>query len=115
MNAELLLSYPKIATIGRRYAVTVDIQHDPSQWPFPDKEEHALHVVLDAEKDFVTWAEGDASLVVHRFGGTYGAARFTIEPKPTEEAALRLWVTLLDSRGALLYSKSHLIQIQAQP
>ena len=75
-----VLSYPKKAVSGRTYLMTVGLRVDPEgrNWPY-DEEEYAVHCFVDAGELFSCEPVGDASIILHRFKGTYGPASFFIE------------------------------------
>ena len=61
------------------------------QWSFPPHREHL----------------GDTSVVVHRFGGTYGPARFVVAVDDAADEGIRtgLWLTLSTQRGRGSFSQ----------
>jgi hypothetical protein len=77
------VSWPRVMTVGRQYLVEVDLDlvtadgTPPAVWPF-DHEEYAYTCLLNGGEDFSLWAVQDASVVVHRFGGSYGPAQFVV-------------------------------------
>ena len=77
--------------IGRQYLVEVDLDlvtadgTPPAVWPF-DEEEYAYTCLLNGGEDFSLWAVHDASVVVHRFGGSYGPAQFVVTPNAAQVA-----------------------------
>jgi hypothetical protein len=77
------VSWPHVMTVGRQYLVEVDLDlvtaagTAPAVWPFDD-EEYAYTCLLNGGEDFSLWAVHDASVVVHRFGGSYGPAQFVV-------------------------------------
>jgi serralysin len=103
MKADLVVSYPRVAEVGKRYALTIDLTHDVTSWSF-DTEEYAVHCVVEASPAFSCQPEGDASLVVHRFGGTYGPARFVLSANQVAESS-RIRITLLSARGLPLRTR----------
>ncbi|MBB5083067.1 FxSxx-COOH system tetratricopeptide repeat protein [Nonomuraea endophytica] len=94
---EPVVSWPRIMDAGRPYRVSVDLRvaGPLGDWP-GEAEEYAFTCVLDGGGAFEVTADSDASVVVHRFGGSYGPAEFTVVPSP---AAAGLWLTIVSPRG----------------
>lgn len=101
--AELVVSYARTAEVGKRYMLEVDLQHDPEAWSLRS-EEYPIRCVVDVEA-FACEAVGDAAIVMHRFGGTYGPARFILSALVVTDAA-KLRILLLDTRGSVVYSRA---------
>ena len=73
-----LVSWPGQVAPGGSYLVTVDLPGCPrrlQEWPY-DQEEFIIGCMLDGRPACKVRAIGTAGVVLHRFGGTYGAARF---------------------------------------
>ncbi|MFE6872499.1 tetratricopeptide repeat protein [Kitasatospora sp. NPDC057692] len=74
-----LVSRPDVVEPGRSYLVTVDVEiagEGPlPDWPY-DQEEFAIGCVLSGCPGIEIEALGSAAVVLHRYGGTYGPARF---------------------------------------
>ncbi|HYR09485.1 MAG TPA: Clp protease N-terminal domain-containing protein, partial [Longimicrobium sp.] len=87
-----VLSYPRQAEAGRTYLMTVDLRPSgAASWGAGPAEEVLFRCVLNAYPLFRCEAVGDPSLVCHRFGGTYGPARFLLTAADAEvEGTLRL-------------------------
>ncbi|WP_335977216.1 FxSxx-COOH system tetratricopeptide repeat protein [Streptomyces sp. CA2R106] len=89
LRVEPVVARPRVAEAGRGYLVTVDLRStcDPGEWPY-EQEEFAFGVALDGGPELVCEALGHPSVVLHRFGGTYGPARFVVtangRPGPAE-------------------------------
>jgi endonuclease G, mitochondrial len=88
------ISYPRNATVGSRYLISVDLDHvlPPDKWPYKE-EEYPVTCFLDAAPFFEQQAAGESTIVVHRFGGSYGPARFWVTAREGDEngeAAIRL-------------------------
>jgi len=85
------VAWPHAMTVGRRHLVEVDLDlvtsggTAPDVWPF-DQEEYAYTCLLNGGEDFSLWAVHDASVVVHRFGGSYGPAQFVVIPNAGQAA-----------------------------
>jgi hypothetical protein len=87
-----VLSYPRQAEPGRTYLMTVDLRPSAATaWGAGPAEEVLFRCVLNAYPLFRCEAVGDPSLVCHRFGGTYGPARFLLTAADEEvEGTFRL-------------------------
>ncbi|MGW0766413.1 hypothetical protein [Streptomyces sp. NPDC002676] len=96
-----LVSWPEEVETGRKYLVTVDVElagPEPGAWPY-DTEEYAVGCVLEAEPGLAVEAVGDTTLVLHRFGGTYGPARFVTYAAGAPEGETALRLTLVTAGG----------------
>ncbi|MFG2600947.1 FxSxx-COOH system tetratricopeptide repeat protein [Streptomyces sp. NPDC048462] len=69
-------------------------EEDSEAWPYEEEEELAFSVSLDGAPHFVCEVLDDPGLVLHRFGGTYGPARFLVTAgTATGPAVLRLTIS----------------------
>ncbi|KPI18653.1 TIR protein [Actinobacteria bacterium OK074] len=101
---EPVVAWPRVAETESDYLVTVDLRGplpegaDPAtSWPYPD-EEFTFTVGLDGSPYFVCTALDEPSVVLHRFGGTYGPTRFRVSTgRATGSAAL--WLTVSNQWG----------------
>jgi hypothetical protein len=94
-----IVRFPRHARAGRSYLMTVDLRHDvlPGNWPY-DREEYPVTCLLDTLPLFEHKALGDATLILHRFGGTYGEVRFLLKASEQEmEGGIR--ITLVNESG----------------
>ncbi|MEV0035678.1 FxSxx-COOH system tetratricopeptide repeat protein [Streptomyces sp. NPDC050804] len=114
---EPVVSRPREAEVGRTYLVTVDLRgplglggdgdgHGSGsgsgsgsgpEWPYQD-EEFTFTVGLDGSPHFICEVLDDPSVVLHRFGGTYGPARFVVTAGRTAGPA-SLWLTISNQWG----------------
>ncbi len=99
-----LAGWPRSVVPGRPYLVTLDLQvsEDSGEWPY-DEEELTYPCMLDGTPYFTVDAVDDGSVILHRFGGTYGPARFVI----TAGEVLgehRLALNITSEGGILLHS-----------
>jgi hypothetical protein len=96
---EPIVHWHRDMTAERNHLVTVDLRlADPAQlWPY-DEEEFPFTCMLDGADDFSVAAIHDASVLVHRFGGSYGPASFVVTPRETE-GERSLWLTIVSPRG----------------
>ncbi|MFB6877987.1 FxSxx-COOH system tetratricopeptide repeat protein [Streptomyces sp. NPDC056323] len=102
---EPVVSRPREAEAGCAYLVTVDLRgplgpqgdEDPEAWPYQD-EELTFTVALDGGRYFVCEVLDDPALVLHRYGGTYGPARFVVTAGRATGPA-ELWLTITNQWG----------------
>ncbi|MCA9947094.1 MAG: trypsin-like peptidase domain-containing protein, partial [Anaerolineales bacterium] len=98
-----VISYPREAEVGKTYLMSIDIQteYDAETWPY-EREDFALHCILDTKPLFNHKAFGEPVIVLNRFGGTYGPATFllTTATAPQEGA---ITVTLVNEQGFPLH------------
>lgn len=92
------IHYPRKAQVGITYVMTVDLEHnvDPESWPYAE-EEYPVRCFLDAGTLFEHESIGDRTVVVHRFGGSHGPARFQLRAQSASSGSMRL--TLADRNG----------------
>ncbi|MGW2305164.1 tetratricopeptide repeat protein [Streptomyces sp. NPDC001809] len=83
-----VVSWPREVEPGRRYLVTVDVRLDAGapSWPY-EREEFAIGCMLVGRSGMTVEALGATTVVLHRFGGTYGPARFLAQMEELEEAS----------------------------
>ena len=97
-----VVSWPREAAPGGRYLVIVDLQLNTgaASWPYPD-EEYVVGLMLSGRAHLAVSSLGDTSVVVHRFGGTYGPARFVVSVDGAAATGVRtaLWLTLISAGG----------------
>lgn len=97
-----VVSWPREAEAGQKYLVTVDLEHDddPQDWPY-GQEEYAIGCMLEGGPELAVETVGDATLVLHRFGGTYGPARFVVYllGRTVPDGQLELRLTLITAGG----------------
>ncbi|QXE34756.1 tetratricopeptide repeat protein [Streptomyces sp. GMY02] len=102
---EPVVSRPREAEAGRAYLVTVDLRgplsadgaEDAPDWPYQE-EELTFTVGLDGAPHFVCEVLDDPSVVLHRFGGTYGPVRFVVTAGQVAGPA-GLWLTISNEWG----------------
>ncbi|MEU2965391.1 FxSxx-COOH system tetratricopeptide repeat protein [Streptomyces ardesiacus] len=101
---EPVVAWPRRAEAGGDYLVTVDLRGPlpapdgtPAPWPYAE-EEFTFTVTLDGAPHFDCSALGAPNLVLHRFGGTYGPARFRVSAG-TGLGPASLWLTVSNQWG----------------
>ena len=98
-----VISYPREAEVGKTYLMSIDIQteYDAETWPY-EREDFALHCILDTKPLFNHKAFGEPVIVLNRFGGTYGPATFFLTAATTpQEGAIS--VSLVNEQGMPLH------------
>ncbi|MGW0710593.1 FxSxx-COOH system tetratricopeptide repeat protein [Streptomyces sp. NPDC002643] len=100
---EPVVAWPRVAETECDYLVTVDLrgplpEEDTERaWPYPE-EEFTFTISLDGSPYFVCTALDEPSVVLHRFGGTYGPAHFRVSTaRATGNASL--WLTVSNQWG----------------
>ncbi|MFF1808944.1 FxSxx-COOH system tetratricopeptide repeat protein [Streptomyces sp. NPDC058251] len=100
---EPVVAWPHRAETDCDYLVTVDLRGPLApdggepEWPYPD-EEFTFTVALDGSPHFVCTALDEPSVVLHRFGGTYGPASFRVTTG-TISGPAALWLTVSNQWG----------------
>ena len=106
ISIQPLVGWPRNVTPGGSYPVTVNVRlSDPAApWPY-DEEEFVIGCMLDGRPTCTIRAIGDTGVILHRFGGTYGPARFVADVSTNQEdlADGALWLTLTTAGGMPFY------------
>lgn len=99
ISVQPVVSYPRTAEAGKTYLLTVDLHQpaDGGEWPY-EEEEYAVYCMLDASPLFECRPVGEPAIVLHRFHGTYGPAKFLLKAAD-EEMRGDLRVTLVSEWG----------------
>jgi Z1 domain len=101
-----LVNWPRTVEAGHSYRITVDLRlTDPAAWPY-DEEELVIGCTIDGRPTCRVLALGDAGVVLHRFGGSYGPAYFIAEipDGQTDFTDAALWLTLTTAGGVPFYT-----------
>ena len=96
------ISYPQQAEIGKTYLMTIDLTQTGNceEWNY-EEEEYPIYFRVDTTPLFKNKPIGEPAVVLHRFGGTYGAAKFLLTAADKEmEGEIR--VTLVSAWGVPL-------------
>ena len=93
-----LVGWPREAEQGRTYLITVDVRLAAgATWPY-EQEEYPIYCMLTSRQEYSIRPLGMSAVVLHRFGGSYGPARFLLTAyESTEVSGLRL--SLLNKWG----------------
>ncbi len=93
-----MISYPREAQVGKTYLMTIDLQPSgDSEWLY-EEEEYPIYCMLDTSPLFSSKPMGEPAVVLHRFGGSYGAAKFLLTAAQ-EEMEGEIRVTLVNGWG----------------
>ena len=102
-----IISYPCEAEVGESYLMAIDLQLETpnATWPFPE-EEYVISFLLNTAPFFSyqPLKSCEPSLVLHRFGGTYGPAQFLLTAAPYEIARGRISIIFVNRNGIPLAS-----------
>lgn len=96
-----IVTWPQTMAPGESHLVAVDLSLDdaPGDWPY-EREEYEVGCLLTGDSRFTITSVGDTTLVVHRFGGTYGPAKFVVSVAgPRDQRGHGLRLTLLTAGG----------------
>ena len=78
LSVQPVISYPREAQVGRTYLMTIDLQPSgDGEWVY-EEEEYPIYCMLETSPLFSSKPVGEAAVVLHRFGGSYGAAKFLL-------------------------------------
>ncbi|MFN6516082.1 MAG: AAA family ATPase [Nostoc sp. CreGUA01] len=77
--------------------MTIDLQSSSDDWPY-EEEEYPIYCMLGTSQLFSCQPLGEPAVVLHRFGGSYGAAEFLLTAAQ-EEMQGEITVTLVNSWG----------------
>lgn len=72
-----IIKYPREVQVGKTYLMTMDLQPEEGfEWQY-EEEEYPIYCSVDSNL-FESKPVGEPIIVLHRFGGSYGEARFLI-------------------------------------
>ncbi|MFN6538533.1 MAG: hypothetical protein RM021_019590, partial [Nostoc sp. EkiNYC01] len=97
LSIQPIISYPRQAQVGKTYLMTIDLQSSEDEWPY-EEEEYPIYCMLDTSQLFSCQPLGESAVVLHRFGGSYGAAEFLLTAAQ-EEMEGEITVTLVNGWG----------------
>ncbi len=100
IGLQIVAAVPPAVVAGESNLFTIDVKHDGSRWPYA-REEHVLHCIAGASPGLQVEALGTESMVLHRFGGTYGGITYKLTADGTQPSG-RLIIKLLNSAGITL-------------
>ncbi|OLP17409.1 hypothetical protein BST81_16585 [Leptolyngbya sp. 'hensonii'] len=92
-----IITYPREAQVGKTYLMTIDLQPEEKfEWQY-EEEEYPIYCSVDSEI-FSSKPVGEPVVVLHRFGGSYGEARFLLTSAVKPEKG-RIRISLINSYG----------------
>lgn len=97
LSVQPIINYPRHAQVGKTYLMTIDLETN-GEWVY-EKEEYSIYCMLDVAPLFSSKTVGEPAIVLHRFGGTYGAAKFLLTAA-NEEIEGEIKITLVNEWGA---------------
>lgn len=72
-----IITYPREAQVGKTYLMTIDLQPEEGfEWQY-EEEEYPIYCTVDSNL-FSSKPVGEPVVVLHRFGGSYGEAKFLL-------------------------------------
>lgn len=98
LSVQPVISYPREAQVGKTYLMTIDLETNSGEWVY-EKEEYSIYCMLDVAPLFSYKTIGEPAIVLHRFGGSYGAAKFLLTAA-SEEIEGEIKITLVNEWGA---------------
>lgn len=101
LSVQPVISYPREAQVGKTYLMTIDLQPSgDGEWLY-EEEEYPIYCMLDTSPLFTSKPVGEPAVVLHRFGGSYGVAKFLLTAAQ-EEMEGEIRVTLVNGWGVPL-------------
>ncbi len=100
-----IISYPRKAETGKTYLMTVDVRSEGQKggWPYVE-EEHNLYCILDTGSLFSHESVGEPTIILNRFGGTYGPASFILKA-PLHETTGNIQIHFVNDHGLLVHQE----------
>lgn len=97
-----IVNYPHEMQIGKTYLMTIDLKTPDLQedWPY-EEEEYPVYCFVDSSPSLTHEALGTPAVIIHRFGGTYGPAKFLLRTKNKENEG-QIRISLENKYGAAL-------------
>ena len=97
LSVQPVISYPREAQVGKTYLMTIGLQTSGDEWLY-EEEEYPIYCMLDTSPLFSSKPIGEPAVVLHRFGGSYGAAKFLLTAAQ-EEMEGEIRITLVNAWG----------------
>lgn len=91
-----IISYPREAQVGKTYLMKVDLQFS-GEWNY-EEEEYPIYCMLETAPLFSSQPVGEPAIILHRFGGSYGEAKFLLTAAQQEREG-NIKVTLVNGWG----------------
>ena len=99
LSVQPVISYPRQAMVGKTYLMTIELKssEDNGEWLY-EEEEYPIYCMVDCSPLFSIKPVGEPAVVLHRFGGSYGPAKFLLTAAQQEmEGEIR--ITLVNKWG----------------
>src|SRR5687767_800751 len=87
-----VIGFARETPVGASSILSVDLVPVGDDWP-PGQEEEIVECLLDATPLFDQRPLDDGVIVVHRFGGSYGPARFLLTAREAGEGGITIGFT----------------------
>ena len=72
-----IITYPREVQVGKNYLMTIDLQPEQEfEWQY-EEEEYPIYFSINSSL-FTSEPVGEPVIVLHRFGGSYGEAKFLL-------------------------------------
>lgn len=95
-----IITYPREAQVGKTYLMTINLQTEEGfEWQY-EEEEYPIYCTVDSEL-FASKPVGEPVVVLHRFGGSYGEAKFLLRAAQKEQRG-SIKVALVNQWGVLV-------------
>jgi hypothetical protein len=95
-----IITYPREAQVGKTYLMTIDLQPEEEfKWQY-EEEEYPIYCTVNSDF-FTSQPVGEPVVVLHRFGGSYGEAKFLLTAMRIVEDD-RFKVTLVSKWGVII-------------
>jgi formylglycine-generating enzyme required for sulfatase activity len=83
-----IINYPRQAQAGKTYLMTIDLKvPDGEKWEY-EEEEYPVYFMLETLPLFSNKPMGESAVVLHRYGGSYGAAMFLLKASNEEREGM---------------------------
>ena len=77
LSVKPIIHYPREVQVGKTYLMTIDLQPEEGfEWQY-EEEEYPIYCSVDSEL-FSSKPVGEPVVILHRFGGSYGEAKFLL-------------------------------------
>jgi hypothetical protein len=98
LSVKPIIHYPRVAQVGKTYLMTIDLEVEAgAEWQY-EEEEYPIYCTVDSEL-FSSKPVGEPVVVLHRFGGSYGEARFLLKTALQEYEQGKITVSLINRWG----------------
>jgi hypothetical protein len=100
LSVKPIITYPREAQVGKTYLMTIDLEVEENfKWRY-DEEEYPIYCMVDSDL-FSSKPVGEPVVVLHRFGGGYGEAKFLLTAGQIEKRG-SIKIALINRWGMLV-------------